>query len=166
MTDLPIAEAHARRLLYGYARAADRLDRELLATLFWPDAHIELGTIYQGLPAGFFDVCMDFMGSMAMTRHDIGNLLVRSHGDGAAAVEAYVQAWHRIETPEGTRELTVYGRYLTRIAERGGEWKIAAHSELLDYARESAADPSWFDGNGEMPKGRRDRDDGSYALFA
>jgi hypothetical protein len=162
MTDLLIVEAQARRLIYSYARAADRLDRALLATLFWPDAQIELGTIYQGGPEGFLDVCMGFMESMAMTRHDIGNVLAQADG----AVEAYVQAWHRIETPEGTRELTVYGRYVTRIEQRGDEWKIASHAELLDFAREAAVDPSWFDGNGEMPKGRRDREDGSYALFA
>lgn len=166
MTDLSIAEAHARRLLYGYARAADRLDRDLLASLFHDDARIELGTIYAGPPSGFLDVCMGFMGAMVATRHDIGNLLVMAHDATSASVEAYVQAWHRIETPGGTRELTVYGRYLTRVEARRDDWRIAYHSELIDWGREVAADPAWFDGNGEMGKGQRDHNDASYALLA
>lgn len=165
MSDLLIAEAEARRLLYTYARAADRLDRALLASIFHDNARIELGTIYQGGPAGFLDVCMGFMGAMAMTRHDIGNILLLGHSADTASVEAYVQAWHRIETPDGTRELTVYGRYLTRIEKRA-DWRIAYHSELIDWGRDVAADPGWFDTNGEMTKGQRGRGDLSYAGLA
>lgn len=165
MTNLPTIEAEARRLIYTYARAADRLDRELLASIFHGDARIDLGTIYAGPPPGFLDVCIGFMGAMVATRHDIGNVLVLEHEANSASVEAYVQAWHRIETPGGTRELTVYGRYMTRIEKRD-DWKIAYHSELIDWGRDVPADPAWFDGNGEMGKGARDRSDASYALFA
>lgn len=166
MTDLPTVEAHARRLIYTYSRAADRLDRDLLASIFHADAKIELVEIYKGGPDGFLDVAMGFMGAMAMTRHDVGNVLILAHGPDYADVESYVQAWHRIETPDGMRELTVYGRYLTRIEARGDDWRIALHSEVIDWGRDVAADPSWFDGNGEMPKGQRDRSDGSYASFS
>lgn len=159
------AEHEARRLLASYARAADRLDRALLADLFHPDATIALGAIYQGGPDGFFDVCIGFMGAMAATRHDLGQQLVVLEAPGRAAVETYVQAWHRMETPGGTRELTVYGRYLTRIERRDGRWAIAWHSELIDWGREVAADPAWFDGNGEMEKGARGGADGSARLF-
>lgn len=165
MSDYMRAEAHARRLIYCYSRAVDRLDRDLLATIFHADAHVELGEIYKGGPDGFLDVAMGFMGSMAMTRHDVGNVLILSHGAAHADVEAYVQAWHRIATAEGTRELTVYGRYLTRIEARGDDWRIARHSEVIDWGRDVVADPAWFDGNSEMPKGRRDRNDGSYTFF-
>ena len=166
MTAALIAEHEMRRLLCSYARAADRLDRDLLATLFHDDAKIDLGAISHGSPAGFVDVTMDFMGRMAATRHDIGNVLVRLDGQGTASAETYVQAWHRIESPVGTHELTVYGRYLTAIEERAGCWAIVRHTEVLDFARKNPVDPSWFDGNTEMPKGRRNVDDASYAFLA
>jgi len=165
MTERLTAEAEMRRLIYTYARAVDRLDRALLASIFFTDAHVELGAIYQGTPDGFLDVAMTFMGSMAATRHDVSNVLVCAETGGRFSAESYVQAWHRIETLDGTRELTVYGRYLTRIECRDGLWGIVWHSEIIDWARDAAADPAWFDANNEMPKGQRDRDDGSYALF-
>lgn len=165
MSDFADIDAQARRLIYSYARALDRLDRDLLAGLFHDDARVELGSIYQGAPGGFVDVAMGFMGGMAATRHDVGNILVRAEGDGTAAIEAYVQAWHRIATPGGTRELIVYGRYLSRIKARGGDWRFVFHSEVIDWGRDTPADPAWFNGNGEMPKGRRDRQDASYALL-
>lgn len=160
------AESEARRLLLTYARAADRLDRELLRTILHPDARIELGSIYQGGPEGFVDVVMGFMGQMAATRHDVGNFLVEHDGPDRTASEAYVQAWHRMDGPDGTAELTVYGRYLTRYERRDGRWAIAWHSEVIDWGRMVPADPGWFDANTEMGKGRRDREDQSYRLFA
>lgn len=159
------AEREARRLLASYARAADRLDRALLESIFHPDATISLGTIYRGGVPGFLDTCIGFMGAMAATRHDLGQQLVRMEQPGRAAVETYVQAWHRLDTPDGTRELTVFGRYLNRIERRNIHWAIAWHSELIDWGRDLPADPAWFDANTEMEKGRRNEDDASYGLF-
>lgn len=159
------AESEARRLLASYARAADRLDRVLLESIFHPDATIRLGTIYQGGVPGFLDVCIGFMGAMAATRHDLGQQLVKVEQAGVATAETYVQAWHRIDAADGTRELTVYGRYLTRIERRDGRWAISWHSELIDWGRDVPADATWFDGNNEMEKGRRDGGDASARLF-
>lgn len=157
-------EAACRQLFYTYARATDRLDRALLRTVFHDDAVIELGSIYKGGPDGFLDVAVGFMGSMAATRHDVANVLVRPDGPDGAAIEAYVTAWHRIDTPDGTRVLTVLGRYISRAERRGGRWALVQHAELMDWGEDRAADAGWFEGNAELPKGRRDRDDGSYAV--
>lgn len=152
------------RLLYRYCRALDRLDWGLLDTVFWPDAEVELGSIYRGDPAGFLPVAQGFMGSMATTRHCVSNVLVEVDGD-RAAVEAYVDAWHRIETPGGTRVLTVAARYISRAERRAGEWRLSAHAEVMDWGEDRAADAGWYEGNAELPKGRRDRDDASYGVL-
>ena len=159
------AQLAAAHLLGRYARAADRLDRALLATLFTPDARIDMGAIFAGGPDAFADIVIGFMGSMAATRHELSTIVTVSHGPDAAAYEAYVRAWHRIETPGGTRELVVLARYLGRIARTPDGWRIAAHSEVLDWGEDRAVDPAWFDGNAELPKGTRDRTDPSYAVF-
>jgi len=160
------AQLAAAHLLGRYARAADRLDRALLATLFTPDARIDMGAIFNGGPDAFADVMIGFMGSMAARRHELSTIVATPHGPDAAACEACVRAWHRIETPEGTtRELVVLARYLGRLARTPDGWRIAAHSEVLDWGEDRAVDPAWFDGNAELPKGTRDRSDPSHAVL-
>lgn len=149
------------QLVYGYARALDRLDAALLADAFHPDAQIDMGGIYAGGPTGFVEVAMGFMGQFAATRHDVANVLVAPDGADAATLEAYVTAWHRLDAP--ARTLTVLGRYLARVERRDGRWRIARWSEIIDWGEERPANAAWFDAPGPLAKGRRDRDDPSYA---
>ncbi|MBB6227912.1 ketosteroid isomerase-like protein [Polymorphobacter multimanifer] len=163
-----MVEAHAaeaiRQALYTYARGVDRRDPDLIAAAFWPDAVITLGSIYSGAPAGFVEVAMGFMGMFAATRHDIGNVLLVPVGDGRIAYEAYVRTWHWQEA-DG-RELVVLGRYLGHAEQRDGVWRSVAHTEAMDWGETRAVDAGWFEANGELPKGRRDRDDESYRWLA
>lgn len=152
------AEA-VRQAIYRYARGVDRLDADLIAGAFWPDARITLGAIYDGGPEGFVAVAMGFMGMFAATRHDVGNIVLAPAGD-SMGYEAYVRTWHWQEGA-GT-ELEVLGRYIGRAEQRGGEWRLAEHGELMDWGAERPVDAGWFTGNGELPKGERSREDGSY----
>jgi hypothetical protein len=158
---LPDLSAHeaVRQAIYTYCRGVDRLDPELIAAAFWPDATITLGSIYAGPPPGFVDVAMGFMGMFAATRHDVGNISLRRDGD-AIGYEAYVRTWHWIEA--AGKELVVLGRYIGRATARDGEWRIAEHGELMDWGEERAVDAGWFAANAELEKGRRDRGDASY----
>jgi hypothetical protein len=164
------AEA-VRQALYRYARGVDRLDAELVADAFWPDAQIALGQIYAGGRDGFVEVAMGFMGMFAATRHDIANIVLAPAGD-SIGYEANVRTWHRFA--DRPAELTVLGRYIGRAERRGdrsgsgagGAWRLAEHGELMDWGEERAIDPAWFDGNAELEKGARSRADGSYRWLA
>ncbi|MCU0757825.1 MAG: nuclear transport factor 2 family protein [Steroidobacteraceae bacterium] len=158
-----VAHEAARQRFYAVCRAMDRLDRELLAAQFWPDAEVDYGVFYKGVIGGFLDVAMGFQGSMRDTQHLVGNVLAQVEGAELAA-EAYVQAHHVIATPEGNVQLLVGARYLSRMQRRGDEWRIAYQTEVLDWGRWLPIADRWFDDNAEMPKGRRDRDDLSYRL--
>jgi hypothetical protein len=158
-------ERAIERLILTYARAADRLDGPLLRTIFAPDAEIDLGAIYRGGPEGFERVMLGFMGAMKATRHSVTNALIVFERDDRAAMESYVTAWHRIATPEGESELTVFGRYLDRAERRGDVWLLTRHSEVIDWGEERTVDGRWFDRNAEMEKGARDRRDRSYAYL-
>ncbi len=160
------AQLAAAQLLGRYARAADRLDRDLVLTLFTPDAQIDMGAIFAGGPQAFADVVMGFMGSMAATRHELSTIVAVPDGADAAGYEAYVRAWHRIDTPQGTRELVVLGRYIGRLVRTAGGWRIAAHAEIIDWGEDRAVDPAWLDGNAELPKGMRGPADKSYDVLA
>lgn len=159
-------ERAIRNLIFTYARAADRLDGPLLRTVFADDAEIDLGSIYQGGPAGFEAIVLAFMGSMTATRHSVTNVLIAFPDARSAVAESYVSAWHRLNTPEGECELTVLGRYLNR-AERCGEgWLLTHHSEVIDWGERRPVDSRWFEENRELDKGRRDRSDRSYRFLA
>lgn len=150
-------------LVYAYARALDRLDPEALRGVFHADARIDMGAIYAGGVDGFVAVAMGFMAGFAATRHDVANIFTADDGPDAVLAEAYVTAWHRIDAPGGTRTLTVLGRYLVRTERRDGAWRIARQTELIDWGEERAADAAWFDADGPLIKGRRDRTDASHA---
>lgn len=152
------------QLIYRYCRALDRLEPALLDRVFAPDAAIDMGAIYSGPPAGFVPVMLGFMGSMHSTRHEIGNILIDVDGD-RAGVEAYVTAWHRIEGDGGTQELVVRARYLCTAAVVGGEWRLIAHSEVVDWGALTPASAAWFEDNAELPKGSRDARDASYGVL-
>jgi hypothetical protein len=163
LLDARQAEA-VRQALYTYARGVDRRDPALIAAAFWPDAAITLGKIYAGPTAGFVEVAMGFMGMFAATRHDIGNVLIVPRPGGGLAYEAYVRTWHW-QAAEKTA-LTVLGRYLGHAEARDGIWRIAAHTEAMDWGETTPVDASWFEANDELPKGRRDPDDESYRWLA
>ncbi len=152
------------QLIYRYCRALDRLDPGLLDEVFAPDAAIDMGAIYSGPPAGFVAVMLGFMGSMHSTRHEVGNILIDLQGD-RAGIEAYVTAWHRLEGDGGTQELVVRARYLCTAAVVDGVWRLVAHGEVVDWGALTPASAAWFDGNAELPKGRRDRADLSYTVL-
>ena len=76
--------------------------------------------------------------------------------------EVYYQAFHRIRNEAGEdRDLFISGRYVDRYERRGGTWKIAYRSELVDWVREEAAADGWFEGS-KMIVGARKPDDPLY----
>lgn len=156
-----LAHETARQRMYAVSRAMDRLDRELLAAQFWPDAEVDYGVFYKGRIDGFLDVAMGFQGAMRDTQHLVGNVLVRHEGDELAA-ECYVHAHHVIVGEKENVQLMVGARYLSRLRQRGDEWRIAFQTEVLDWGRWLPIEDRWFDANSEMPKGRRDRQDLSW----
>ncbi len=150
-----------RERVHLFSRALDRLDRELLAAQFWPDAEVDYGVFHRGAVGPFLDVAMGFQGSMRDTQHLVGNVTAQVDGARATA-ESYVHAHHVIAQGNDLVQLMVGARYLDRFERRDGEWKIAFRTEVLDWARWLPVPERWFEENEQMPKGRRDREDLSY----
>lgn len=153
-----------RERIFSACRALDRLDRGLLQAQFWDDATVDYGAIYRGPIAGFIDVAMGFQGTMRDTQHLVGNVLVEIDGEEARA-ESYVHAHHVIVQGEERFQLMIGGRYLDRLTRRAGEWRISFRTELLDWGRWLPMPERWFEDNGELEKGQRDRADVSYRFL-
>ncbi len=107
--------------LMRYARGVDRLDKELMASAYHPDAYDKHG-IAEGNPSDFCDWAIGMHGStQAGHQHIINNHSVEIDGDVAHA-ETYFSFWG--ENNEGP-PLLAFGRYIDRFEKRDGKWAIA-----------------------------------------
>jgi SnoaL-like domain len=132
-----------------YMRGLDRLDRELLRAQFWDDAYLEYG-IYDGDIDGFADFCMNALRDHVRNHHFIGQHLIEVEGDTAWG-EVYFQAYHRVLDDSGQpRDMVVAGRYVDRYDKRGGIWKFAYRSEVVDWARDDPAADAFIAGSGNI----------------
>lgn len=122
-----------------YMRGLDRLDGDLLAAQFWPEAQLEYG-IFSGAPADFADFCMAALQDHDANHHMLGQHLIDFAASDEAFGEVYYQAYHRTTDETGAkRDLFIAGRYVDRYQRRGGVWKIAYRSELVDWLRDEPA---------------------------
>jgi hypothetical protein len=122
-----------------YMRGLDRLDEGVVAEQFWPDAQCEYG-IFSGSPADFAAFCMAALKDHDRNQHMLGQHLIDFTSADEAFGEVYYQAYHRITDEAGAkRDLVIAGRYVDRYERRGGVWKIAYRSELVDWLRDDPA---------------------------
>jgi len=141
-------------------RGLDRLDRALLREQFWDDAYLEYG-IYEGNPKGFAQFCIDALSTHDRNHHMLGQHLIEITGDEAFG-EVYYQAYHKLTNQAGEkRDLVISGRYVDRYEARGGLWKIAYRSELVDWVRDDPCADEFLE-NSPMILGRRKPDDPLY----
>lgn len=164
ITDLDrlIAERAITRVLLTYARAVDRQDWDLLRTVFHPDAVDDHGP-YVGDVEGLIAFLRHEMASVDSATHAIANILI-DHVDGRTArVETTAAAVHRHTRRDGGLvDLTFCVRYLDRVEERDGSWRIAHRVVVVDRSRIDAV-VRGADLADAYTRGRSDREDPSYA---
>ena len=152
-------------VVYKYCRAIDRLDRELLESVFHDDSIHHHGE-YEGPSAQFCDFAFDILSKMEHTQHLVGNILVEVDGNVAWS-ESYWQAFHRIakgkdfsdsggfvadHDPSIDEDVFVSGRYIDKFEKREGEWRIVKRQGVHDWVRfEPATDKGWREGPGPAP---------------
>lgn len=144
-------------LVVRYCRAVDRVDEELLRTVYWEEAIDEHGPLV-GTVDDFVEEHRNggsWSGDKLRGRvqHAVTNAVFDVRGDVAYG-ETYVEV--RRVTPDDQRFFVEgFARQVDRFERRNGEWRIAHRRILLDYAGEGR-DVSKF------LHGTRDRSDPSY----
>ena len=151
-------------LLARYCRGVDRCDATVLKSVFWPEATTKYGDATTNAWEWAQALC-ERLRSMNRTQHAISNELVELDGDKGRG-ETYCRAYHEVDTPDGPRVMMVGGRYLDRYERRGGVWKIAHRTYVMDW---NANDPSTAQWDGPMygrlsVRGARSPDDPSYSF--
>lgn len=138
-----LAKQDIYELACKYMRGLDRLDRDLLLSVFFDDGRCEYG-FSNGSPAEFIGFAIDALSGHEANHHMIGNTLIDVEGDEAWG-EVYFNAYHKIKGEDGFEDVIIAGRYLDRYEKRDGIWKMAYRSERVDWSRTQATSDSYFD---------------------
>ena len=126
-------------LSYRYSRAVDRLDRDLLASVYWPDGSDDHGAFVGSAP-DYVDWVMDLLSGWIAVHHDNANILIELDGDVAYG-EVHWTGYYTYEVNGRVHDQIAAGRYIDRYERRSGEWRIAHRTCLSDWSRlEPSAD--------------------------
>jgi ketosteroid isomerase-like protein len=151
-----------RDCLVAYCRGVDRLDRELLVSVYHEDAVDDHG-VFVGDREAFADWALDVHGRMqSSTQHIITNHSCELDGD-VAHCETYwmLASMNKVGSP-----LTLSGgRYIDRFERRNGRWAIALRKCVADWRGqpgEGWLPPEAAEAVNSGAKPARDRSDPSY----
>lgn len=152
-----IARDQISRCITTVARGLDRYDEELAGSAYHPDATDDHGTV--------IGLASDYVAGRTPIWRGLQHFLMNQtiDLDGTTAhVETYFMAVIWRPAADGT-EFTV-GRYLDRMEQVDGEWRIAHRSTVVEWSgsMDAAPDDSVVGGVDGFLKGSHDRDDLSY----
>jgi len=171
-------------VLTRYCRALDRCDVELMKTVYWEDGFDDHG-VFSGNAQAFAEfIIREIQQWFEVTMHAIMNVHMELDGD-KAWTESYLFAYHRvkgdrrkIEDVFGATYLKQFvgagepapqdffygGRYVDRLEKRGGIWRIAKRTVVMDWNRNEPTRSLWDDGMFAVLqiRGSRDRTDPVY----
>ena len=151
-------------VLMKYCRGIDRIDEELLRSVYHPDAWDDHGSfkgpaseyvtyIVASLRAGADAGCNNF--------HSVSNVLIELDGD-VAHTETYITSWHPALKDGKNNNWIFAGRYVDRFERRNGAWKIAHRMTVCDWEYVAPpAETKMFEQN-PFTRGHRSREDAVY----
>jgi hypothetical protein len=152
-----------QQVLARYARGIDRMDRDLILSVYWVDAFDKHG-VCEGNPVEFADWVGENMINFKASSHFLGQSLIDLDGDRADC-ETYFTAYHHEPRADGDVMGVAAGRYHDLFERRNGEWRVLRREVLFDWIQETQIG----DALDRMPLirrdkclGRRDRGDASY----
>lgn len=152
-----------RHLVDAYGHCIDRRDYELLRTLYHPDAVDDHTPYYCGPVAGYIEWLPGMMANWRATIHTALSALFAVDGDVAQG-EITARAWHL--TADGTRQFVAWGRYADHYEKRGGIWRFARRSFILDYSEDLPGSQGADFGSQGVGTGRAGADDPVHARLS
>jgi hypothetical protein len=172
-------------VLTSYCRALDRCDVDLMKSVYWEDGYDDHG-VFAGNAQEFAEfIIRGIQEWFDVTQHSIANVHVELDGDVAHS-EAYLFAFHKVKgtAPKvegwfgeeylrrfaglvalGVDQNFFYGgRYFDRLEKRGGIWRIAKRTVIMDWNLNQPATEILNQGMFKTLeiRGRRDRSDPIY----
>lgn len=146
-----------QQCLLRYTRGIDRLDVELILSAFHPDAIDYHAQGRRGSAQDFLDWWLPTQPPREVAQHFVTNTTIDLDGD-QAHVESYFIAVMKAKGQDTT--YLTGGRYVDRLEQRQGQWKIALRLVHIEWTVDGkAVQLAGFKGLGT---GTRDRTDPSY----
>ena len=145
-----------------YSRACDRLDRELLERVYWPDGGDDHGA-FKGSAPDYIDWVMNLLAGWTSSHHDNGNFVIELDGHRATG-EVHWTGYYRYDIDGQPHDQVAAGRYLDRYEKRFGEWRIAYRTCISEFSRVTPVENDWRNTHGTANIGRRDEQDPLYEL--
>jgi SnoaL-like domain len=150
--------------LARYCRAVDRMDRELLLSVYHPDAAEDHLAVVGGVNEFVEWVFARYNQNLLMSHHAIHNHTCDLVGD-IAHCETYWTYRAIYSEPPSASQLG--GRYIDKFERRKGRWAIAVRKIVMDWMIEDPAKgPQMFDqsmfGRNDCALASRDGNDPSY----
>jgi hypothetical protein len=140
-----------------FCRGVDRHDRSILESCYHPGAYDDHG-VYKGDAAGFIDWVLGATEGARFMQHTVSNFSVLAGGGDVVAAETYFHV-RTLGLDGGLAQ--AFGRYADRFERRGGQWRIATRTCVVDYATENLGyDMTVF------AEGKPDESDPSFGLVA
>ena len=152
-----------RDVIMRYSRAIDRVDGDLLRTVYWPDGW-DSHSIFDGPVDEFVPWVVDTLNGMIATQHFIGNVSIELEGDHAYT-EVYFIAHHKVARDDAERDSIAAGRYLDHFERRDGEWRIKHRRAIFDWDLNQPSSSSWNTPPAKdvMERGTRGQQDPVYS---
>lgn len=151
-------EHEIRALAATYMRGLDRLDRDLVRSVFAADATTHYGG-FRGGPDEMATMAMTALGAYRATQHLLGQINLALDHDTATG-EVYFQAFHQHAADDFDR--FICGRYVDRYAKVNGRWLMTHRTEVVDWTRTEPTAEEYFDRRPQTVRGTRDTSDLSY----
>jgi SnoaL-like domain len=146
-------------VLTRYCRGIDRVDKDLLLSVYHPGATDDHG-IFCGPAEEFADFAVKTLKAEICTAHVLGQTDIRFDGNTAYA-ETYCSAYHLREIDGKPNLYSMCGRYIDRFENRNGEWRIADRKVLMDWVDQRIVSSVGLTIDA-FSRGKRSRDDESY----
>jgi len=151
-----------RDVIQRYCRGVDRLDIELIDSVYWDDSYDDHG-LYKGPGKGFGAWVIPILRQFCQVQmHVLGQSNIELDAD-QAAVETYYVAYHGGENGAGKFIESSGGRYVDTFSRRHGEWRIARRVVVLEWSHVQQGIEEAAFGLDRFTYGKRDRSDLSYA---
>jgi len=142
--------ARIRDCIARLARGEDRRDPEVIRACCWPDSITDYG-VFVGNFNEYLAWVVPGSPSLPVTQHVLGQSVIDLDGD-TALCETHVISYHRIIMGDNQhRDAIIGGRYLDRLEQRAGAWRIAHRTMLYDWSQDFGESIDWSKGVMGLP---------------
>lgn len=156
--DRVVDRLQIQEILYLYCRGIDRIQTDILADIFHPDATIDKGADPYPVAEWIAEVAARHPG-VPRASHQVTNFLIDFLDQDTAYVESWVTALEQHPGVDGgpTIDRVFRARYGDRFERRNGAWGIAQRTFVGDHGLSIAVDRALAPRNSTVKSvGRRD----------